>query len=79
MTILYYSPTLLNSAQFPWKRENQFDLSAPEIGFKNIASYGPPVLNLPRNWFHSLTKRRYVKQFTVISDLSRASQSRPVV
>ena len=73
---LTYSPTLLNSAQFPWRRVNQVDLSAPEISFKSIASHGPPVLILPRMWFHYLTKRRYAKQFAVISDLSGTAQNR---
>ena len=71
---LTYSPTLLNSAQFPWRRVNQIDLSAPEISFKALRP-----MDLRSSLFHYLTKRRYAKQFAVISDLSGTAQNRRVV
>lgn len=53
--LLTYSPTLaVKQCSVSMEARNQIELSAPEISYKSIASYGPPVLILPRMWCHSL-------------------------
>ena len=71
LVTLTNSPTMFNSAQFPWKQKI-VHLSALE----SILSYRPPVLIPPREWLHYLTKRADMRNNLQCLATSR---SRPVM